>query len=152
MGERMVSIIKICSKCKNSFPLNDTYFVKDKHSNNKFTSACKKCRAKQYQNWVEKNRQKERNKNRRKRLKRIGFTPELFNSMLEYQNNLCAICYTNDPGPNGWQADHDHNTGKARGVLCLRCNIGLGFLEQKGLDWADRAKRYIQDKGWYERP
>ena len=143
--------MKTCKKCKIEFPATLQYFFKDVYNSDSLTYACKTCRKSQYQTWVENNRQKERDKSRRKRLKRLGFTPELFSSMLEYQNNLCAICNTDDPGPNGWQADHDHNNGKARGILCLRCNMGLGFLEQKGVDWADKAKKYIEDGGWYQR-
>lgn len=149
MGQRLVSIMKTCSKCKKVLPASNQHFGKDKYSYDNFTHACKKCRAKQYQNWVENNREKERAKNRRKRLKRLGFTQELFDLMLEAQDYSCALCQTKDPGTNGWQADHDHKTGKARGVLCLRCNIGLGFLEERGLGWAEKAQSYIDDEGWY---
>ena len=141
--------MKACSKCKKVLPANNQHFGKDKYSYDNFTHACKKCRAKQYQNWVENNREKERAKNRRKRLKRLGFTQELFDLMLEAQDYSCALCQTKDPGINGWQADHDHKTGKARGVLCLRCNIGLGFLEERGLGWSEKAQSYIDNEGWY---
>jgi hypothetical protein len=51
-----------------------------------------------------------------------------FDSMLASQNGLCAICGTDKPpGRHGrWNVDHCHTTGKVRGLLCNRCNAGLG--------------------------
>jgi hypothetical protein len=48
--------------------------------------------------------------------------------MLEKQGGKCLCCGTQRPGPQGWQVDHDHETGKVRGILCPTCNKGLGFL------------------------
>jgi hypothetical protein len=42
------------------------------------------------------------------------------------QGGKCGIC--GDGGP--LVADHDHNTGKPRGVLCNSCNVGLGCYER----------------------
>lgn len=49
---------------------------------------------------------------------------------LERQGGRCANlgCRTTDPGPKGWQTDHDHVTGKVRGELCGGCNKALGFI------------------------
>ena len=47
--------------------------------------------------------------------------------MLATQDYMCACCGTKDPGSKkGWHVDHDHHTGKLRGVLCANCNIALG--------------------------
>jgi hypothetical protein len=51
--------------------------------------------------------------------------------MLAKQRGVCAICKTEDPGPrsNHFHIDHDHATGKVRGLLCNNCNRGIGLLK-----------------------
>ena len=47
--------------------------------------------------------------------------------MFQNHNGLCAICGTDTPGGRGgFHLDHDHATGRARGILCNLCNISLG--------------------------
>jgi hypothetical protein len=60
-----------------------------------------------------------------------GITLEQYNSMLEKQNNVCKICTQPEQmlhkgKPKRLSIDHDHNTGKVRGLLCQRCNTTLG--------------------------
>lgn len=63
--------------------------------------------------------------NRRAQLKyRYGMTEEEWDQMLEVQQGLCAIC-GKDPGDR-LCVDHDHKTGKVRGLLCRGCNAALG--------------------------
>ena len=52
------------------------------------------------------------------------------------QNNRCKLCGTDIPGDKRkhFTVDHDHQTGKVRGLLCSKCNQGLGcFKDQKDL-------------------
>ena len=62
------------------------------------------------------------------RLKLVyGLTPEEYDAMLERQGGGCAICGTTSPMPHAWfSVDHDHNTGAIRGLLCNRCNVCIG--------------------------
>ena len=47
--------------------------------------------------------------------------------MLEAQNGRCKICGTDTPMGNGaFHVDHCHMTNKVRGLLCHKCNVGLG--------------------------
>ncbi len=59
-------------------------------------------------------------------------TPEEYNMMSFKQKGRCAICRKH------WTwtdrrlvVDHDHKTGKVRGLLCFKCNITLGIIEGK---------------------
>ncbi len=54
--------------------------------------------------------------------------PEMAPMLLEFQNNLCAICDTVLSTPKNTCADHCHVTGKMRGMLCRACNTGIGQL------------------------
>jgi len=53
-----------------------------------------------------------------------------YNKLLISQDGKCAICKSEDPGGRYTvlNVDHDHNTGEVRGLLCLRCNHVLGYV------------------------
>lgn len=57
-----------------------------------------------------------------------NFTIETYNEAFEKQQGKCAICPATEPGgkKKRWCVDHDHKTGKFRGLLCWNCNVGLG--------------------------
>src|SRR5438132_979207 len=48
--------------------------------------------------------------------------------MVSHQLGVCAICESTliIGGKSGMHVDHDHSTGKVRGLLCMSCNRGLG--------------------------
>ncbi len=61
-----------------------------------------------------------------------GVTVEQYNEMLERQNGVCAICRS--PETMTYKGtirflgvDHDHVTGRVRGLLCVKCNAALGM-------------------------
>lgn len=49
-----------------------------------------------------------------------------YNKLLINQNNKCFICGGVDDKKT-LSVDHDHRTGKVRGLLCIRCNRLLGY-------------------------
>jgi len=62
------------------------------------------------------------------RVRKYGLTVERYKAMLVEQDNKCAICgalFSEED--SNWYIDHCHTTGKVRGLLCLRCNLGLGW-------------------------
>lgn len=61
-----------------------------------------------------------------------NITLEQYNEMLKSQDYRCAICGTDQPGGHknkSFHVDHNHITGKVRGLLCNTCNIALGMLK-----------------------
>jgi hypothetical protein len=65
---------------------------------------------------------------RRRTLRKYGLTDDDWARMVARQDNRCAICRTDKPGGRGelWHIDHDHVTGRVRGLLCHGCNVGIG--------------------------
>lgn len=56
-----------------------------------------------------------------------GLTTEEYKAMLHKQQGCCAICHKPDP-ERRLSVDHDHTTGKVRGLLCCACNRAIGSL------------------------
>lgn len=136
---------KICVKCHQRKDLN--FFGKNSSSGDGKQYRCKECinalHKEQYWLDLPKHRARSRKKSRVSRLsnpekhrannasrdrKRLyGISTEIFQHMLKDQDGMCKICGTQEPGGNGWHVDHNHYTGIVRGVLCGRCNMGLGL-------------------------
>jgi hypothetical protein len=54
--------------------------------------------------------------------RRYGMGARDVDALIESQGGRCPLC--GRPAPN--HVDHDHTTGRVRGVLCFNCNGGLG--------------------------
>lgn len=64
------------------------------------------------------------------RLNRHGITKDQFYEILEQQDGKCALCDKTFETiwKNDCHIDHCHETGRTRGILCMKCNVGLGML------------------------
>lgn len=65
--------------------------------------------------------------------------------MMRDQGNKCAICgkeiyLFGSKKSNTAHVDHDHITGKVRGLLCQECNTGLGKFRDNPLFLANAIK------------
>jgi len=88
-----------------------------------------------------------RGRSRRRHLaQQYGLSLDDYDRMLGEQGGVCAIC--DQPETRRYRGkitnlvvDHDHETGKVRGLLCSRCNVRLDELIGD-LDWPERAMQY----------
>ena len=82
-----------------------------------------------------------------------GLTEAEYSDMLQAHDNKCAICNRRptDAGWSGWLVtDHNHATGRARGILCHSCNVGLGHFRDDP-DLLRRAAAYLErPEGWWK--
>lgn len=66
-----------------------------------------------------------------------------YNSLLTEQSGVCAICKNECPSGKRLAVDHNHDTGEVRGLLCCKCNRGIGNLNDD-LDRLRSAVVYLE--------
>jgi hypothetical protein len=74
--------------------------------------------------------------------RRYGLNIEQYDSMLVNQAGKCAICLK--PFIRSPQIDHDHKTGKVRGLLCIHCNRTIVNVIENHSNLLARAKGYLK--------
>lgn len=75
-------------------------------------------------------------------LGKYGLTPTEYQALLSVQGNTCYVCLR-APGTRRLCVDHDHATGKVRGLLCSKCNVYLGHLRDS-IEAAERLVTYLK--------
>ena len=83
--------------------------------------------------WLAADRKDQADEAWERRRRTYGVSQARFRRLLADQSWGCGMCGTrNPPVPagrvDGWHVDHDHQTGRVRGILCSRCNVRLGAL------------------------
>lgn len=84
----------------------------------------------------------------KRNLKKLGATPAHYEGLFIEQEGKCAICCRSKPSDRmkdldrPFALDHDHATGKLRGLLCGRCNKGLGYFGDS-VELLQRATEYL---------
>src|SRR4029077_12808515 len=71
--------------------------------------------------------------------------PGEYERMTEHYGERCWIC-GNSPKTRRLHIDHDHKTGKIRGLLCFRCNRFLAAW--MSVEWCRCAARYLDGQPW----
>lgn len=85
-----------------------------------------------YRKWRSENKRRDSEIHRRSKLKTLfGISEEDYEQLLVKQNGACAICEESafSDMTKRLSIDHCHTTGKVRGLLCGRCNRGLGLFK-----------------------
>lgn len=122
-----------CSTCQKLKPVDS--FFRNKATKNGRSNQCKDChtvslRPSQLRNRATLVKASER----ARKLRCFGLTQADYDAMIERQGNLCAICGKPETIKDrqcgklkALAVDHCHKTGSVRGLLCQRCNFGLGL-------------------------
>ena len=85
---------------------------------------------------------------RRVNLWKHGLSIADYDELLEKQDGVCAICGKPETYKENQNlaVDHDHETGRVRGLLCRKCNLGIGQLQDDpSLLW--KALEYLVQHG-----
>lgn len=121
--------MRACSSCGQQKPIADFYTSKGKTY-----ASCKPCHGQRTMDWKRRNPEVAARILRKSRLARwYGLTEGEYEHRLQSQGGGCAICGAEETATDyrtgnvrPLAVDHDHNTGSSRGLLCGRCNKGLG--------------------------
>lgn len=87
-------------------------------------------------------------KRKAQRIKKFGIALDEFQSMYERCGGQCEICGFKDNGDKRFFpfVDHCHTTGVVRGLLCSKCNFGVGQFGDN-IETLRRAILYIEATG-----
>ena len=124
---------KKCTKCYKSFENTLEWFPANKKFKSGLSSLCRHCTYLATKSWKKKNGEREKTNRRRCALKQAyGLSLAGYEELLKSQGGGCRICGRKDVGSSRceyFHVDHDHISGKIRGLLCNGCNRGLGYLQ-----------------------
>lgn len=73
------------------------------------------------------------------RQRAYGLSREEYHLLAESQGFRCAVCAEEETAldgtgkPKDLGVDHDHKTGRVRGLLCARCNTAIGLMRDEPL-------------------
>jgi len=78
----------------------------------------------------------------------FGLTLEDYEKMSDSQGGLCAICCKPETATQlgvlkRLSVDHDHKTGKVRALLCMKCNLAIGYADDN-IELMEKAIQYIR--------
>ena len=138
---------KFCSRCKTEKSISN--FSKDRSRNGDLRCWCRLCMNK-YQRDRRKIKSKATNykNDRRYRFKNCyGITTDDYSKMFQGQDGYCALCgKCQSELTRCLDVDHNHLTGKVRGLLCSECNTGLGKfrVDEKGIELLEKAINYLK--------
>lgn len=143
-GRHNLYIMKKCNTCKKQKSLDSFYKSKTMPDGLQYT--CKDCDNEKNRRYKIANPERVKLNKRKNLLKSYGLTLEEYDRILNEQDGLCKIC--KDPTAKHWRTDklfvdHDHKTGKVRGLLCHDCNYGLGGFKDN-ISFLKEAIKYLE--------
>ena len=135
---------RVCPTCGIEKDLETGYYNKKNRPGGK-DYECKECRKKQYAKWLDTVGGRKHTTAQKRQIiyNKYGLGKEGYEQLLKDQDNKCACCSVVMRKP---VIDHNHISGKVRGLLCSRCNTGIGQLGDT-LEGLLQAVEYLQRIG-----
>lgn len=152
MGHR-TERYKYCCRCNCDKSVSE--FYRDKNRKDGRYPWCKKCTAKAIKGYRAKPEIKRRINETRRRLRAkkpgrhwkqygIDFTAEEYNERYRSQDGQCAVCGIHQSElSKRLCVDHNHDTGQARGLVCVPCNTIIGIIEGK-MEIVQKIELYLR--------
>ncbi len=137
--------MKACTKCGLNKDETEFYLEKAKRKDGSIREFRRShCRACETSRKRKADKRTKRERAEYHQLKNYGITLDIKEELLKSQGGHCALCSTKKPGGknNKWHTDHCHETGAIRGILCDKCNRGIGMLGESA-ERLLRASRYV---------
>lgn len=124
--------VKSCYMCKTLQPL-DAFW--------KNQNACKNCQRQYRRDNLDRKQKSGRFAWEYGLRSKFNLTPDEYFDLLEQQEGVCAICGKDELGRR-LAVDHCHETKAVRGLLCRKCNMGIGLLGDDP-EILQKALRYL---------
>lgn len=129
----------VCMRCKKRKPKRQFYITFRKTLQRR--TECNKCANKRVRKWKRTHKYALRLHNAKYH---YGLTQSEYRELYKKHRFRCAICNkTAKENGKRMAIDHDHKTGKVRGLLCWHCNCGLGSFHDNQ-KWLRNAIQYLQ--------
>lgn len=156
-----------CTRCMKGKPLSRFRHRPTKSGGQYRERVCKDCHSAAARKWQEDNPDRVRAYARERyrsiksseawqdklveqNARRYGLSPDDYHRMLEAHKGLCAVCRkpetakSRDGGVTRRLCiDHEHGTGRVRGLLCVACNHFLGLVDKHGVGILDSMRDYF---------
>ena len=135
--------MRICVKCNIEQPIENYYKQTGARTKKGYRRpTCKSCVGESTTQWSKDNPEKMKEIRRKAKLKKkYGISLKQYDEMVIKHGNKCAVCNkTHERRP--LNVDHCHATGKVRGLLCDKCNMALGLLNDS-TETIKNLERYL---------
>lgn len=144
---------KRCSTCKEIKSIDDfSSYFENRGQKRRIESRCKRCESLRNKKWFEANQGYTTSRHRKWAIQnRYGLSLDEYQSMLEKQGGVCAIC-GELPENKSLAIDHDRSCcdkdgscgNCVRGLLCSSCNNGLGRFRDN-IKFLKNATSYLEE-------
>jgi hypothetical protein len=136
---------KVCNKCGEDKPATDYYLHRGSRTSEGYRiPTCKECHGLHSRKWAKENPDRVKAHRRKRNLKtKYAISVEDYDAMLASQGGVCFICKS-PPTRRRLSVDHHHGTGTVRKLLCDKCNMAIGLLEEN-TDRLDKVRKYLED-------